>query len=41
MALDINNQVLTFNFNLMNETLKQTSAVDRGFKTPIGSNQRL
>jgi len=32
MVLDINNQVLTFNFRLMNETLKQTSAVDRGFK---------
>ena len=32
MVLDINNQVLIFNFSLMNETLKQTSAVDRGFK---------
>jgi hypothetical protein len=32
MVLDINNQVITFNFSLMNETLKQTSAVDRGFK---------
>ena len=32
MVLDINNQMLTFNFSLMNETLKQKSAVDRGFK---------
>ena len=32
MVLDINYQVITFNFILMNETLKQTSAVDRGFK---------
>ena len=32
MVLDINNQVLIFNLSLMNETLKQTSAVDRGFK---------
>jgi hypothetical protein len=31
MVLDINNQMLTFNFSLMNETLKQKSAVDRGF----------
>ena len=30
MVLDINNQVLIFNFSLMNETLKQKSAVDRG-----------
>ena len=28
MVLDINYQVITFNFILMNETLKQTSAVD-------------
>ena len=32
MVLDINNKVLAFVFSLMNETLKQTSAVDRGFK---------
>ena len=32
MILDINNKVLAFIFSLMNETLKQTSAVDRGFK---------
>ncbi len=32
MVLDINDQVLAFNFSLMNETLKQTSTVDRGFK---------
>jgi hypothetical protein len=32
MVLDINNQVLIFNVSLMNETLKQTSVVDRGFK---------
>ena len=32
MVLDINLQMLTFNLSLMNETLKQKSAVDRGFK---------
>jgi hypothetical protein len=32
MVLDKNNQMLTFNFSLMNETLKQKSAVDRGLK---------
>ena len=32
MDLDINNQMLTFNFSVMNETLKQKSVVDRGFK---------
>ena len=32
MVLDINNQMLTFNFSLMNETLKPVSVQTKDYK---------